>query len=234
MTEDVRQERREDMRRERREDMRRERREETRRERREETRQERREETRQERRSDEQIVDRVRAGETRQFGELVRRYQDMVYGMAKRFVGSGVDAEDVAQEVFLRVHRGLEGFKGEARFSTWLYRITFNLCSDWLRRHRKPGRAGAFLEDAGEIEDSGADVEAGLLNEEERRRVRSALGDLDEKYRSVVILLYYQKLSYEQIAAVLDVPLKTVETRLYRARRLLRERLEGPGHGGMA
>ena len=197
-------------------------------ERREEMRQERREEMRQERRehSDEQIVDRVRAGETRQFAELVRRYQDMVFGMAKRFVGSPTDAEDIAQEAFLRVHRGLEGFKGDARFSTWLYRITFNLCADWLRRHRRPGRLSVSLDEAGEVEDSRADVERGILDEEQRRSVCLALEDLDEKYRSVVILLYYQKLSYEQIAEVLDVPLKTVETRLYRARRILRVTLE--------
>jgi RNA polymerase sigma-70 factor (ECF subfamily) len=196
-----------------------------------EMRQERREEMRQERR-DEQIVDRVLAGETRQFAELVRRYQDMVFGMAKRFVGSPTDAEDIAQEAFLRVHRGLEGFKGDARFSTWLYRITFNLCADWLRRHRRPGRSAASLDEAGEVEDVRADVERGILDEEQRRSVRSALEGLDEKYRSVLILLYYQKLSYEQIAAVLDVPLKTVETRLYRARKLLRVTLEGTGHGG--
>jgi RNA polymerase sigma-70 factor (ECF subfamily) len=190
-----------------------------------EGRNERSEESRRER-SDEQIVERVRAGDTSEFAELVLRYQDTVYGMARRFVESSADAEDIAQEAFLRVHRGLEGFKGDARFSTWLYRITWNLCADWIRRHRKPGRASVGLDDTADIEDRRTDIEEGLLDEEQRRSVRQALSALDEKYRSVITLLYYQKLSYEQIAEVLDVPLKTVETRLYRARKLLRASLE--------
>jgi RNA polymerase sigma-70 factor (ECF subfamily) len=177
-------------------------------------------------RSDEQIIESVRAGDTRQFAELVLRYQDTVFGMAKRFVESPADAEDIAQEAFLRVHRGLEGFKGDARFSTWLYRITWNLCTDWVRRHRKPGRTSVGLDETADIEDSRGGVEEGLLDEEARRGVRRALSALDEKYRAVVTLLYYQKLSYEQIAEVLGVPLKTVETRLYRARKLLRASLE--------
>jgi RNA polymerase sigma-70 factor (ECF subfamily) len=179
--------------------------------------------------SDERILARVRAGETRRFQELVLRYQDAIYGLAVRFVGNPSEAQDIAQEVFLRVHRGLEGFKGEARFSTWLYRITFNLCSDALRRRRRPDRASVSLEDAGEIQDRRAGLEQGILDNEQRRAVRAALEGLDEKYRAVLILLYYQELSYEQIAAVLQCPLKTVETRLYRARRQLRTVAEREG-----
>ncbi len=183
--------------------------------------------------TDEQIVGRVRAGETRHFAELVRRYQDPVYGMAIRFVGAPSDAEDIAQEAFLRVHRGLEGFKGDARFSTWLYRITWNLCADWLRRHRRVDRAAVALEDPAGVEDARPSALEQVLDEEQRQRVRTAVDGLEERYRSVIVLLYYQKLSYEQIAAVLGVPLKTVETRLYRARQKLRTALECPAEGGM-
>ena len=181
---------------------------------------------------DDELVARVRAGETRHFAELVTRYQDPVYAMCLRFLGDRTEAEDVAQEVFLRVHRGLSSFKGEARFSTWLYRITWNLCADWLRRNRKPARSISSIEAVGDLSDGRVDLEKGVLDAEEQGMVRQALEELDEIYRSVIILLYYQKLSYEQIAAVLDVPVKTVETRLYRARRLLRARLERLGHGG--
>jgi RNA polymerase sigma-70 factor, ECF subfamily len=183
---------------------------------------------------DDELVARVRAGETRLFAELVARYQNTVYAMTLRFIRNSTEAEDVAQEVFLRVHRGLDSFKGESRFSTWLYRITWNLCADWLRRNRKPARLAAPLAAAGEVSDGRADVEKGVLAAEEQGMVRQAVDGLDEIYRSVIILLYYQKLSYEQIASVLEVPVKTVETRLYRARRLLRVRLEQLGHGGGA
>jgi RNA polymerase sigma-70 factor (ECF subfamily) len=168
------------------------------------------------------------------FGELVQRYQDPVFGMALRFVGGRGDADDVAQEVFLRVYRGLDGFKGDAKFSTWLYRITFNLCTDWLRRNKRADRRAATIEEADEVADARVNLEEGVLAKESRDSVRRALDRLDERYRDVVILLYYQKMSYEQIASVLGLPVKTVETRLYRARKMLRESLESEKEGGVA
>jgi RNA polymerase sigma-70 factor (ECF subfamily) len=174
----------------------------------------------------------VRKGETRCFADLVSRYQDPVYGMALRFVRGDRDAEDIAQEAFLRAYRGLERFKGDSKFSTWLYRITWNLCADWLRRNRRTGRSSVAIDEAAELADGRVDLEQGLLAEEEKRKVREALDGLDERYRSVLILLYYQKMSYDQIAAVLDVPMKTVETRLYRARKLLKKSLQRAGLGG--
>lgn len=182
--------------------------------------------------SDGQLIERVQKGEVRCFADLVSRYQDPVYGMALRFVRGKDEAEDIAQEAFLRAYRGLEGFKGDSAFSTWLYRITWNLCADWLRRNRKPGRASLAIDDAADLADDRVDLEQGLLAEEEKRKVREALDGLDEKYRSVLVLLYYQRMSYEQIAAVLEVPMKTVETRLYRARKLLRASLQRAGLGG--
>jgi RNA polymerase sigma-70 factor (ECF subfamily) len=179
--------------------------------------------------TDEELVERVRRGETRQYAQLVARHQDAVYSMALRFVRSSGDAEDIAQEAFLRAYRGLADFKGDARFSTWLHRITWNLCVDWARRQRKPGRAHLPMDDAREVADTRVDLESDLVHREERRAVREALDGLDEKYRVVVSLLYFQKLSYEEIAAVLNVPMKTVETRLYRARRLLKSRLQSAG-----
>jgi len=184
--------------------------------------------------TDEQIISRVRGGEARMFGELVQRYQDPVFGMALRFVGGRGDAEDIAQEAFLRVYKNLDTFKGEARFSTWLYRITFNLCADWLRRNRRADRRAAAVEEAAEVADQRMDLEQGILESERRAEIRSAIDALDERYRNVIVLLYYQGLSYGQIAAVLGVPAKTVETRLYRARKLIREYLESGEGGGAA
>lgn len=175
--------------------------------------------------TDEQIIGRVRGGETRLFEELVRRYQGQVYGMAARLVGGRGDAEDVAQEAFLKAFRGLEGFKGDAKFSTWLYRITWNVCTDWLRRNRKPGRRPSSIDETPEVADSRVDVAGSLVESERREEIRRALDGLPDKYRSVVTLMYFQKMSYDQISAVLGLPLKTIETRLYRARRMLREAL---------
>ena len=188
--------------------------------------------TKSELQADGELVERVRKGETRCFADLVSRYQDPVYNMALRFVRGEGDAEDIAQEAFFRAYRGLDGFKGDSKFSTWLYRITWNLCADWLRRNRKPGHAAVAIDDAADLADGRVDLEHELMAEEEKRKVREALDGLDEKYRAVLILSYYQKMSYNQIGTVLEVPTKTVETRLYRARKLLRERLLRVGLGG--
>jgi RNA polymerase sigma factor (sigma-70 family) len=175
--------------------------------------------------SDGEIIARVRAGETGAFADLVRRHQDRVYGMALRATGKPEDAEDLAQEVFLSVFRGLEGFKGDAQFTTWLYRIAWNRCADWLRRNRKPGRRTAQIEAAEDLADGRADPAAEVLGEDDRLRIRRALDGLDDRYRSVVELSCIQGLSYAEVGTALGLPVKTVETRLYRARKLLRERL---------
>ena len=175
--------------------------------------------------SDGEIIARVRAGDNGAFADLVRRHQDRVYGMALRATGKPEDAEDLAQEVFLSVFRGLEGFKGDAQFTTWLYRIAWNRCADWLRRNRKPGRRTTQLEAADDIADGRADPEGAVLGEEDRVRIRRALDGLDERYRSVVELSCIQGLSYAEVGTALGLPVKTVETRLYRARKQLRERL---------
>ncbi len=185
-----------------------------------------------ERQTDDELIELIRSGETRFFAALVERYQNPVYGMALRFVRGTADAEDVAQEAFLRAYRGLGAFKGDARFSTWLYRITWNLCTDWLRRNRKPGRASRALDDTAEVADGRVDLEAGLLAAEERRKVRQALDELAERYRTVLVLMYYQKMPCDQIASILELPVKTVETRLYRARKYLRRSLLREGGGG--
>lgn len=184
--------------------------------------------------TDEQVVDRVRGGEPRLFAELVARHQDAVYATSLRLLGDAADAEDTAQEAFLKAFRGLAGFRGDAKFSTWLYRITVNLCADHARRSRRPDRRARTIDDAGEIPDGRMDPEGGLLADEERKAVERAVMGLEERYRSVVVLHYYQKLSYEEIATVLGMPLKTVETRLYRARRMLRNVLgpDGPEGAG--
>jgi RNA polymerase sigma factor (sigma-70 family) len=174
--------------------------------------------------SDGEIIDRVRAGQTGAFADLVRRHQDRVYGMALRATGKPEDAEDLAQEVFLSVFRGLEGFKGDAKFTTWLYRIAWNRCADWLRRNRKPGRRTTQLEEADDLADGRSDPAAEVLGEDDRLRMRRALDGLDDRYRSVVELSCIQGLSYAEVGTALGLPVKTVETRLYRARKLLRER----------
>jgi RNA polymerase sigma-70 factor (ECF subfamily) len=177
--------------------------------------------------NDGEIIARVGAGDTGAFADLVRRHQDRVFGMALRTTGKPEDAEDLAQDVFLSVFRGLAGFKGDAQFTTWLYRIAWNRCADWLRRNRKPGRRTVPLEEADDVADERADPATEAVGRDDHRRLRRAIDGLDERYRSVIEMAGVQGMSYAEVGAALGLPVKTVETRLYRARRQLRERLAG-------
>jgi RNA polymerase sigma-70 factor, ECF subfamily len=171
------------------------------------------------------LVARVRRGETHLFAELVRRHQDAVFALAFRLLGNRGEAEDAAQEVFLRAYRSLAHFMGGSKLSTWLYRITFNLCADCLRKRSRAGREAAVLYDPNGLADGRTDPEGQALDAEERHAVRRAVRCLAGIYRDVIILMYFHGLSLEDTAAVLAIPPRTVETRAYRARKLLRDDL---------
>jgi RNA polymerase sigma-70 factor (ECF subfamily) len=175
--------------------------------------------------TDEDLVDLVCKGETRRFEELVQRHQDAVYSMALRYARAAGDAEDIAQEAFLRAFRSLDSFRHEAKFSTWLFRITYNLCVDWGRRNAKVRAAERVLEEDEEIADRRSDVEGAVFAEIERKEIGAEASRLAERYRVVIMMYYYDGRSYDEIGKILGIPPKTVETRLYRARRQLRKAL---------
>ena len=187
-------------------------------------------------RSDEELVEACRAGETSAFDVLVGRWEDRIRGAAWRVLGSEEEARDVAQEAFLKAYRGLDAFKREARFSSWLYQIALNLCRDRLRRRRT--RSSVSLE---ELEEAGPVLveprpgahELALQNAL-ASVVRRAVAALPEEQREVVILKEYEGLTFLEIAQTLDLPVSTVKTRLYRGLGQLRLRLEREGFRGEA
>jgi len=185
-------------------------------------------------RSDEELVEACRAGETSAFDVLVGRWEDKIRGAAWRVLGSEEEARDVAQEAFLKAYRGLDAFKREARFSSWLYQIALNLCRDRLRRRRT--RASVSLE---ELEEAGpvlVEPRPGAhelaIQSDLATIVRRAVEALAEEQREVVILKEYEGLMFLEIAQALDVPVSTVKTRLYRGLGQLRVRLERAGVRG--
>jgi len=185
-------------------------------------------------RSDEELVEACRAGETSAFDVLVGRWEDKIRGAAWRVLGSEEEARDVAQEAFLKAYRGLDAFKHEARFSSWLYQIALNLCRDRLRRRRT--RASVSLE---ELEEAGpvlVEPRPGAhelaIQSDLATIVRRAVEALAEEQREVVILKEYEGLTFLEIAQALDVPVSTVKTRLYRGLGQLRVRLERAGVRG--
>ena len=173
---------------------------------------------------EEGLVARLRAGDPRAFEELVIAYQHRIFAVARRMLGSAAEAEEIAQEVFLRVHRSIAEFRGDARLSTWLYAITSRLSLNRLasgdRRRRR--------DDAEALEGATDEGEASALLErgEVEAALHHAIAELPEERRIVVVLRDLEGLSYEEIARALDLELGTVRSRLHRARMDLKAKLE--------
>jgi RNA polymerase sigma-70 factor (ECF subfamily) len=182
-------------------------------------------------RTDEELVARATAGDVDSFNQLVSRWERTIFALAYRTLGREEDARDVVQEAFLRAYRGLRGFKGEAKFSSWLYRITLNLCRDWIRRERRaPVVQPPEGTDAVDLADTQAapaeSVEELVSRRELSRAVARAMAELPEEQRTAILLKEYHGLTFQEIADQLGCPLSTVKTRLYQGLSVLRRRLE--------
>jgi RNA polymerase sigma-70 factor (ECF subfamily) len=188
--------------------------------------------------SDEELVTLSQEGDLDSFNQLVLRWERPIYALAYRVIGREEEARDVAQETFLRAFRAIKGFKGQAKFSSWLYRITLNLCRDWIRKERRAPVSQApegidIIELAGEatpsesIEDLVGRKQLGLA-------VSKAMALLPEDQRTAIILKEYHGLTFQEIADLLDCPLSTVKTRLYQGLTVVRKQLESAGVDGAA
>ena len=169
-----------------------------------------------------ELVERCRQDDEGAFQELVDRYKNLVFAMIARTVQDRSQVEDLAQDVFLRVHRGLPYFRGEARLSTWIYRIVANVCSQ--ARTRVPAPASLDDERSAPITPSGADPQ--FADIELRDRLEKAIARLPDQQRLLIAAHYLQGVQYEDLADGLGLPLGTVKTHLYRAKRQLRRLLE--------
>ena len=183
--------------------------------------------------TDEELVARSQSGDLESFNQLVVRWERPIYALAYRVIGREEDARDVAQESFLRAFRALGGFKGEAKFSSWLYRITLNLCRDWIRRERRTPVAqapeGVDLIELASESTPVESIEDLVSRKELGRAVARAMSSLPEEQRTAIILKEYQGLTFQEIADLLDCPLSTVKTRLYQGLSVLRRQLEQAG-----
>ncbi len=190
-------------------------------------------------RTDEELVARATAGDVDSFNQLVSRWERTIFALAYRTLGREEDARDVVQEAFLRAYRGLRGFKGEAKFSSWLYRITLNLCRDWIRRERRaPVVQTPEGTDAVDLADAQAapaeSVEELVSRRELSRAVAKAMAELPEEQRTAILLKEYHGLTFQEIAELLDCPLSTVKTRLYQGLSIVRKQLHQAGVSGDA
>jgi RNA polymerase sigma-70 factor (ECF subfamily) len=176
--------------------------------------------------TDAQLIGRSLAGEPAAFGELVLRYQDRLYNSLVRVLGSADDARDAAQDAFVQAFVKLDTFRGSSAFYTWLYRIAFNTAMSHARRKR-PTRSldDERAERGREPVDSQPTPEARLSLSERATQVHRALAALSAEFREVIVLREMDGCKYEEIAEILDLPVGTVRSRLFRARLELRDRL---------
>jgi RNA polymerase sigma-70 factor (ECF subfamily) len=180
--------------------------------------------------SDEQIIERTLAGEADAFSLLVHRWERPIYGLSLRLLGREEDARDVCQETFLAAFRNLRKFRGEAKFSSWLYRIALNACHTRLRRNGSAAEQSLDAEDDnGRRFEPAAEIEsltARLHRDERAMLVRRALQALPPEMRQVIVMKEYEELTFAEIAEILQVPVSTVKSRLYTGLQQMRLRLE--------
>lgn len=175
-----------------------------------------------------ELVDRCRREEPGAFEELVDHFKSLVFALIARTVPDRSRAEDLAQDVFLRIHHGLPYFRGEARLSTWIFRIVVNVCAQEKALDRiRPGRAALSFDDPESRVATPATVDRQFSDIELNDRLEKAIQLLPAQYRLLIAGHYLQGLKYEDLADAMKLPLGTVKTQLHRAKRQLRELLEG-------
>jgi RNA polymerase sigma-70 factor (ECF subfamily) len=179
--------------------------------------------------TDEELVAKSVRGDNDSFNELILRWERPIYALAYRTIGREEDARDVCQETFLRAFRALPAFRGQSKFSSWLYRIALNLCRDWMRRERRtpivqPPEDMDVLEMAAAAEPSES-IEDLVARKDLTRAVERAMSVLPEEQRTAIVLKEYHGLTFQEIADLMGCPLSTVKTRLYQGLTVVRREL---------
>jgi RNA polymerase sigma-70 factor, ECF subfamily len=183
--------------------------------------------------TDAQLVQRSKTGEREAFGELVRRWQNLVFSLCRNHLSDKALAEELTQEVFLSAFRAISGFRGQAKFSTWLVRITINHCRNAHLYHFRRRRGshepleGSNPDFPRQLPTNAPTAEDDLAAKDMKRLLEEGLAKLPDPHRIVILMRDLQGLSYEEIAADLDLPLGTVKSRLHRARCELANALKG-------
>lgn len=172
---------------------------------------------------DEELVAATLRGDPRAFDELLERYQGKIYNLALRVTGNPEDAMDAAQAAFLKVYENLRRFDPSHRFFSWVYRIGLNQALDIVARRRR------FADLGPEVEEPAAGPERVLFAHQVGEGIQAALLELKPTYRAAVILRHFHGLTYEEMSQVIGIPVKTVKSRLFTARRQLREMLTAKG-----
>jgi RNA polymerase sigma-70 factor (ECF subfamily) len=175
--------------------------------------------------NDRLIVSQIVSGQKDLFRLFVRQHEKAVYGMGISFFRNGDDAADFTQEVFLKAYRSLSNFEGRSRFSTWLYKIAYNTALNEVNRRKEYHSLAE--EDAEKLVNSGEETpERITLRNAAKEAVRAAINELPERFRICIDLFFFYDRSYQEIESITGIPVNTIKSHVFRAKILLRERLE--------
>ncbi len=180
--------------------------------------------------TDEELVARVLSGEQEAFSLIVERYQNQIFSLAFRLGGDYDEARDMAQDAFLRIYQELRSFDPSRRFFPWMYRVAHNTCINALHKKPKPMADIDEIADFTPAEEGLGSPEHNFEQKEQARLLREALAELPDQFREPIFLKYMEGLSYKEIAERLDLPVSTIETRLYRGRQMLQKLLQKSLH----
>lgn len=174
--------------------------------------------------TDEQLVEQIRQGDEEAYRFLIERHKNYIYTLVYRLVEHRETAEDLTQEIFIKLYRSLVHFRGDAKFTTWVYRLTVNLVTDYRRSQRRKPYEAILDKVKNWFGNRQEEPEAAVLQKEEQQTMLKLLSELPDKYRLILYLYHYKQLSYQEIADATQLPLKTIETRLYRGKALLKQK----------
>lgn len=178
------------------------------------------------------LISRLKKGDRNAFNELVREYEKQVINIAYGMLSDREDAYDAAQEVFIRIYKSIDSFKEQSSLSTWIYRVSVNICNDMLRKRQRTAKTVSLYPDdnnddspATDIADNAPGPEETLEINETQRLVREGIASLNDDFRTVITVCDIQGRSYDEAAEILSVPKGTVKSRLNRARNALKKKL---------
>lgn len=178
---------------------------------------------------DDELIRIILKGDGERYDDIVERYQAGLYRTAFYYTQNEEDARDITQEIFIRAYNGLAGFKQSSAFSTWLYRIAVNHCIDWCRKKKPLLEESTYFDNLCDQEGSPEDL---FIRQESTSEVHKAVASLPTIYSTILILYYFEDFSPQQIADIMDTPKRTIETRLFRGRKILKDKLHTFVTGG--
>ena len=178
---------------------------------------------------DDELIRSILQGNGERYDDIVERYQAGLYRTAFYYTQNVEDARDITQEIFIKAYNSLAGFKQDSAFSTWLYRIAVNHCLDWCRKKKPLLEESTCLDNLCAEDGSPEDL---FLQHEIASEVHAAVANLPTIYSTILILYYFEDFSPQQIAEITDTPKRTIETRLFRGRKMLKDKLYPLVSGG--